>query len=374
MKTATMLLTLLATLALIGCVSCIWDLDVVDYTPLPGDDWEVSTPEAQGLNPTLVAKLYFDAAKLETLYGLLVVKNGHLIAEQYFGEGSIDQLSARHSATKSYTSALAGIALERGDLSSLDLRMMDFFPEYADQITDPRKMNVTVRHLLQMRAGYPFDSTGHYGDILYLSGDWRWLSHVVDFPMVAEPGTTGSYSSLSSHILGVILARASDRDLISYSQEYLFSPMEAELGDWTRDADGYNWGWGEIYVTARSMAKFGLLYLRDGEYNGDQIIPAKWVNDSLDSYSDNPWVTKKLGRYFGDLGYGYQWWTATVGDHRFDFAWGHGGQLIVLLEALDMMIVTTASPLHEIPPAEGWKYEKTVFDLVGKFIRSLPVQ
>jgi CubicO group peptidase (beta-lactamase class C family) len=105
------------------------DLEAIDYTPLAGDDWDVSTPAEQGLDPMLVAELYYDAAELETLYGLLVIKNGHLIAEDYFHEGSIEQLSARHSATKSYTSALVGIALEQGCLSSLDLKMIDFFPE-----------------------------------------------------------------------------------------------------------------------------------------------------------------------------------------------------------------------------------------------------
>jgi CubicO group peptidase (beta-lactamase class C family) len=96
------------------------------------------------------------------------------------------------------------------------------------------------------------------------------------------------------------------------------------------------------------------------------------VHDSLQSYTEDAWITRKLGRYFGHIGYGYQWWSARVGDHHFNFAWGHGGQLIVLLDELDMIVVTTADPLHEIPPADGWQYEKTIIDLVGKFIKSLP--
>lgn len=223
-----------------------------------------------------------------------------------------------------------------------------------------------------MRAGYPYDSSNHYGDILYLTGDWAWLRHLIDFPLVSDPGTVCNYSSVSSHILGVILARACGTDLITFAQANLFTPLEAELANWTRDADGYNWGWGEIYLTARSMARFGLLYLRDGGYKGGQIVPEEWVSDSLQSYSQDPWVERKLGRYFADLGYGYQWWSARTGNHAFDFAWGHGGQLIVLLDELDMVIVTTASPLREIPPAAGWRYEKEVFNLVGRFIKSLP--
>ena len=357
---------------LVGCNPAIENPTTLDYPPLNGNDWQVSTPAEQGLDPMLVAELYYNAAELETLYGLLVIKNDHLIAEGYFNEGSVEQLSALHSATKSYTSSLVGFALEQGCLSSLDLKMMGFFPEFAGQIADPRKEQITIRDMLKMRAGYPYDSTGYYGDILYLSGNWRWLPHLVDFPLVSDLGTEVNYSSVTSHLLGVIVARACDTDLMSFAREHLFTPIDAELGDWTRDVDGYNWGWGEIYVTARDMARFGLLYLNDGEYEGNQVISADWVHDSLQSYSEDAWITNKLGSHIGDIGYGYQWLSATAGDHRFNFAWGHGGQLIVLLDQFDMILVTTPDPLNELPPAEGWKYEKTVIDLVGEFITSLP--
>jgi len=131
------------------------DLEAVEYTPLSGDDWKVSTPAEQGLDPMLVAELYLDATELETLYGLLVIKNGYLIAEGYFNDGSIEQVSSRQSVTKSYTSALVGIALDQGCLSDVDQKMMDFFPEFAGQIDDPRKEQITIRDMLQMRSGYP---------------------------------------------------------------------------------------------------------------------------------------------------------------------------------------------------------------------------
>ena len=102
---------LLVVSALPSSDPLIDDLLAVDYTPVTRDDWEVSTPEAQGLDPMLVAELYYNAAELETLYSLLVVKNGRLIAEDYFNDGSIDQKDRLQSVTKSYTSALVGIAL-----------------------------------------------------------------------------------------------------------------------------------------------------------------------------------------------------------------------------------------------------------------------
>ena len=102
---------------LIGCGPSTRELETVDYAPLPGSGWEVSAPEEQGLDPMVVAELYLNAAETETLYGLLIIQNRQLIAEKYFNEGSVDQLSARHSATKSFLSALVGIALDQGCLS-----------------------------------------------------------------------------------------------------------------------------------------------------------------------------------------------------------------------------------------------------------------
>jgi CubicO group peptidase (beta-lactamase class C family) len=356
------------------------DLEAVEYKPLPGDGWTVSTPAEQGLDPLLVAELYSDASRMETLYGLLVVKNGRLIAEGYFNGGGIEQLSGRQSVTKSYVSALAGIALDQGYLSSPDQKMMDFFPELAGLTTDPRKEQITIRDLLRMRAGYPDEQrTSPYFDRLFLSGDRHWIPHLIDFPLVSDPGTEFNYSNLTSHLLGVIVARACHTDLASYGQENLFSPLDTKVGRWTADADSYNLGCTEIYVTARDMARFGLLYLWGGEYAGKRILSADWVRESLQTYSQgmyaNQWrpgVDNYPGPYLRDIGYGYQWWSARVGGRRFSFAWGHGGNLIILLHDLDMIVVTTADPLHELPGEKAWKYEGGIINLVGKFILYLP--
>jgi len=364
---------------LTGCFPSLDDLETINYSPLPGDDWEVSTPEAQGLDPMLVAKLYYDAAELETLYGLLVIKNGYLIAEDYFNIGAVAQLSGRQSMTKSVTSALVGIALDQGHLSSVNQKMMEFFPEFSDQITDPRKEQITIRDMLQMRAGYPDEEReSPFLDLLYFVPSWRiWLPHLADFPLSSDPGAEFRYSNLTSHLLGVIVSRACDSSLRSFAQEHLFSPIDSAVGDWTSDADGYNFGCIEIHVTARDMAKFGLLYLNGGEYAGKQIISSGWVSDSLQRYSEGinvtGWLSSRYGS-FRDLGYGYQWWSARVGDHSFNYASGHGGNYIILLDDLDMIIVTTADPLYgpDLASGGGWKYEEAINNMVGDFIKSLP--
>ncbi len=353
------------------------ELAGVTYAPRPGTDWKVSTPAEQGLDPLLVAELYYDAAALETLYGLLVIKDGRLIAEGYFNEGAMEQPALLQSVTKSYTSALVGIALDEGCLRSLDQKLLDFFPEYADKVTDPRKKQITIRNLLQMRAGYPWEEARPGGWDALLSGDY--LPLMVEFPLTADPGAEFQYSNVSSHLLGVIVARACETDIKSFAQEHLFSPTGVEVGDWTKDRYGYYFGHAELYLTARNAAKLGLLYLGGGTYEGNQVVPARWVEASLRRYSTDVSSAGiqagKVGRYFRDVGYGYQWWAARVGDHDFNLAWGHGGQFVIVLDELDMVIVVTSDPFRgQKSDAESWKHERANLNLVGKFIRSLPAR
>jgi len=363
---------------LIGCGPSAGDLSAVDTTPLPGDDWPVSTPAEHGLDPTLVAKLYLDAAELSNLYGLLIVKDGHLISEGYFNDGAVDRQTGLASVTKSYTSALVGIALDQGCLQSVDQKMIDFFPEFADQITDPRKAQITIGDMLQMRSGYPWEErVPPYMDMI-LSSD-NWLPYIVDFPLVADPGTKYGYSNLTAHLLGVIVTRACGSSLASYGQQRLFSPIGAEVGDWWQDANEHNLGAGLISFTARDAAKFGLLYLNEGEVEGNQVVSSAWVSESLQRYSTKlsytgwiPGLSSRLGRYVRDIGYGYMWLSARAGNHHFNYAWGHGGNLIILLDELDMVIVTTANPSLEVWGQESWQHEGAIIDLVGLFIKSLP--
>jgi CubicO group peptidase (beta-lactamase class C family) len=316
-----------------------------------------------------VAELYHNAAQVETLHALLVVKNGKLIAEGYLNGGSIDQVTRVQSVTKSFTSALTGIALDRGCLSSVDQRMMDYFPELADRVTDQRKKQITLRQMLQMRAGYPWEeSTSELFEMLYRG--FR-PSLLVDVPLVSDPGTQFEYSNLTSHLVGVIVARACDTDLKTLAQEHLFAPLGVEAGEWITDWEGYNNGHADLHLTARDMAKFGLLYLNDGNYEGNQLVPADWVRESLQTYSEDAW-DYRVGRNFRDIGYGYQWWSVQAGDHHYNLAWGHGGQQIAVLDELDMVIVVKADPLFGQHGDRPWRLEKANLNLVADFIKSLP--
>ncbi len=350
------------------------ELASIDYKPIERNDWNLSTPKEQNLDEDLVAELYNDASHLETIYSLLVIKNGYLVGEKYYKKGSIDQLSKRASVTKSYVSALMGIALNKGCIKSVDEKMIDYFPEVAGKIKDQRKKEITIKEMLQMRAGFPWEET----DTTYWNALWsgRYLNKIVDIPLTKDPGSEFQYSNLTSNWLGIIISRACKTDLKSFGEKYLFNLLNVKLGNWLRDWDGYYIGSGDIEFTARDMAKFGLLYLNNGKYNKEQLIPSDWVKQSLQSYSKNinsaGISNGRVGRYFHDIGYGYQWWNASVGKHKFNLAWGHGGQFIILLRDLNMVIVVTSDPFWgKEKHFKAWKHEQAASNLVGKFIKNL---
>lgn len=354
---------------LLACRSASTNLPPVDFTPQPGGTWEISTPTAQGLDSASVAELFARAGRVETIHALLVLKNGYLIGEAYFHGGAIDHASRVQSVTKSYTSALVGIALARGCLTSVNRRMIEFFPELDNRVTDPRKRSITIRQMLQFRAGYPWEeSSSELFDLLY--GGFR-TRYLVDVPLISDPGTRFDYSNLTAHLVGVIVARACGTDLKTFAEANLFRPIGAKIADWTPDWDGNYNGHADLFLTARDMAKFGQLYLNGGAHAGRQIVPSSWVRASFQTYSSNAWYYD-VGHNFTDVGYGYLWWSVTAGNHRYHLAWGHGGQQIAVSEDEQMVIVVKADPLFGKHGGGPWNREKENLNLVADFVAALP--
>lgn len=331
-----------------------------DYDTDPYD-WPLSTPEEQGIDSRIFTNAFEHAERLEFMYSLLVVKNGKLIGEHYFN--GTDKYYADHTCStgKSYTSALIGIALRENYLASLDQKMMDFFPEYRSADLDPRKYDITIRHLLQMRAGYPFEESGDYIDPWFQSPDM--MEFAIYLPLAADIDQTFAYSSHSSHILSGIITKATGMSTYEFAKHYLFDPLGITVKRWDQDSLGYYFGFGWLWFSPRDMARFGYLYLNNGLVDGRQIIPAEWIEESTQRYSENASWFKK---HFEDFGYGYQWWLAKAGGYDVYFALGHGGQCIVNVPELDMVIVTTAH--WEVSPETSGVQINAALNLIANFI------
>jgi CubicO group peptidase (beta-lactamase class C family) len=342
---------------------------VPNYTPTTANDgWQVATPAGQGVDEATLDTAYQEARQIPNIFSLLVVKNGYLIAERYFNGARMSEAFDTASVTKSFTSALTGIALRDNLLTSVDQKMFEFFPEIAWQQLDSRKSSITIRQMLQMRSGYPWEEFDGYLDRL-LSTSER-IDLLAEFPLVADPGSRFGYSNLTAHLVGVITARAADESLRAFAERSLFDPLGISVAAWATDADGYHAGSGAARFTARDMARFGQLYLDGGAYGGMQLVPAEWVQDSFESYSGTTYNTDILNA-ISQLEYGYLWWSGVAGSHRFNFAWGHGGQMICVIQDLDMVIVTTAEGLGGQFGEDAWRQESRVLELVGRLIASL---
>jgi CubicO group peptidase (beta-lactamase class C family) len=331
------------------------------------DGWSVSSLQAQDMDSIVTNNIYINAEKLDNLYSLLIVKNGYLIAEKYYNGITVNDAVRTASVTKSITSALTGIAIRENLITGTDQKFKDFFPEVNWESSDPRKSEITIGHILQMRSGYPWEEFDGYLETLFNASNW--IPFLTQFPLIHDPGTQFGYSNFTAHIMGIIIARSADQSLLSFAGNYLFNDMGISIASWPRDAYGYYYGSGDISMTSRSLAKFGQLYLDNGVWNGHQFIPSEWVNSSLQIYSSSTYGREIL-THIHSLKYGYLWWAGTSGSHQVWFAWGHGGQMIAIIHDLNMVVVATAMVPGLFDP-DAWPKSKVVMELVGKLIEEL---
>lgn len=332
-----------------------------------GDGLMVSSAVEQGVDSLTIDQAYRRAQKLDNLYSLLILKNGYLIAEGYFNKVTINDARPTASVTKSITSALAGIAIRENLLPDTDQSLKDYFPEIDWESADVRKSEITVEQILQMRTGYPWEEFDGYLETLHGTNDW--IPFLEEFPLMHDPGTQFGYSNLTAHMMAIILARCADQSLLAFAREHLFDEMGISIQSWPRDRQGYYYGSGDIAISPRSMAKFGQLYLDEGIWNDVQLLPAEWVERSLSIYSSSTYGSEIISN-ISSLKYGYLWWTGTSGNHQIWFAWGYGGQMIAIAEAMDLVVVTTAS-VHYASEADAWPKSKAILELVGRLIADL---
>jgi CubicO group peptidase (beta-lactamase class C family) len=310
-------------------------------------EWLEGEPADYGFKSNKLAATYLVAEKMPFLRSILIVRNDKLLTEWYFNDGSRDKAEHIHSASKSFMSALIGIAFREGYLTNLDQKMLDYFPEYNFPGLDPRKYDITIRHLLQMKAGFNFNDS-HLDWVRY-STSADWVRYAIELPLSHAPGENWHYCTPQTNLLSVILTKATNMTTKEFAEQYLFKPLDITIDYWYQDPQGYYTGGHEMYFTPRNLTRFGLLYLNDGSFNGEQIVPADWVQESIQDYAEGL-VEKDVAMtdgvesdFYKGTGYGYQWWLKEMRGYSSFSARGLGGQFIFCFPELDMVVVTTAS-------------------------------
>jgi CubicO group peptidase (beta-lactamase class C family) len=296
------------------------------------------------------------ASQLPQLHALLVSQRGRLVVEHYAKGYSAGRLANVKSVSKSVIAALVGIAIERRLIAGIREPIARWFPELKKD-PDPRRRGITIEDLLTMRSGLESTSGGNYGPWV---GSRNWVRHALLRPMVSEPGTSMEYSTGSSHLLSAILTKAAGRNTHQFAAEVLAKPLGITLARWPRDPQGIYFGGNEMLMTPRQMVTVGQLWLNRGRANGAQVVPAAWVETSCRPRTRSRWDP--------DREYGYGWWSQTFGGHRACFAWGFGGQYILVFPELELVVVmTSATAVSD----ERHDYRQRLFDLLETHVLPL---
>jgi len=309
-----------------------------DYWPT--ESWLSATPENTGMDSTIFAGIqdYMNRYDLN-LHSMLVIKNGYIIEETYpDSEYDQDSLHDIWSCTKSISSALIGIAIREGYIDNIDQKVLDFFPDREIAYLDARKQSWTIEHLLTMTTGQdwrewgiPESDPGNTAIQLIQSEDW--VQFILDRPVSTDPGKKFNYNTGSSHLLSAIIQQATGNTTLNFAQKFLFDPLGISDFEWGQDPQGVYFGGHGLNLRPRDMAKFGFLYLNNGTWEVEQIIPKEWVETSTKAHVSA--FIYILGWQFGHL-----WWIyPELGLYT---AFGYRGQSITVIPNHKLVVIFTA--------------------------------
>lgn len=303
-------------------------------------------------NTAELADIYTQAQSIGTIKSLMIQQHGKLLGEKYYGKASRRRTTNIKSASKSIISLLVGIAIDEGFIDSVDQPIKPFFADYFEAHPDSVKEQITVKDLLTMRAGLETTSFYNYGR--WVTSD-NWVKFVLDQPLEKQPGGEMIYSTGSSHLLSVILTKATGMSTRAFAEKFLFGPMDIRVGGWDRDPQGYYMGGNNLAISPEAMLKIGRMVQQGGIYDGNRIVSASWLRDSFKTYARSN---------FNPYDFGYMWWKRTLGGTQLRFAWGYGGQYILMIPRLDAVVVITSTR----PDRDNRNYKEPVFDLLEEWI------
>lgn len=340
-----------------GCSCTSMGKDINSELNIPG--WQSSSPEAQGMDSAVLADMIEYIESNYNIDSLMVIRNGVVVSESYFYPHTSEDLHAANSATKSVVAALIGICIKQGYIQSIMQPIWDFFPEVdlADFSRDKR--SITIKDLLTMTSGFEWVS---------ISNGWQQISqgniahNILARELTASPGKEFTYDSLGSHLLSIIIERATGKKTYDFAREMLFAPLEIGNVRWLTEGT-YYWGGFGSYWKTRDMAKLGLLYANSGIWEGEEILPPQWTDRS-----GIPYINVFYG-YGAGLEYGLHWWVNS--DLNYYTANGAWGQRILVLPEENIVFVMTAflddTQQETVPPLLVDRY------ILGALRSDLPI-
>lgn len=295
------------------------------------DSWKISTPEAENMNRQRLEQAYrllYDDKRFTMARSLLVLRHGKLVAEAYPEDKTdIDRLANIQSMTKSFTSILTGIALEKGLLDSLNQPLYSIYPEHFEG--QPEKAGITLRHALTMTTGIDFDNSSNTQDLYETKGSSVEL--VLGLPQKYEPGLVFNYHDGAPQLVSAAVQKRYGKPFSEFARQNLFEPLGIHDFLWERAHDGNTFGAFSLYLKPRDAARFGQLLLQNGKWDGKQLVDSSWIAEATSVQVNSGVLGTPYGYYF--------WIYPAYGAFGAD---GHGGQRILVVPQKQLVIAYTA--------------------------------
>lgn len=305
------------------------------------------------------------------IHSVLIAANGHTVYEQYFNGWNKDSLHDTRSSFKSITSLLMGIAIDKGFIKSVDDKVYSYFPEYALTPADSLKKQMTIENLLEMKSGFDceeFDGTKDCENDMAATNNW--VNFSLALPMKDRPGTAWAYNSSAPVIAGAIISRATHMSIMDFAQKYLFTPLNITNYRWTVDPSGNGMTAGSFYILPADMLKIGQLALQNGLWQGKTIVSKKWLQQSTIATIPIPnfsfaGLSNTKAAISQPTYYGYYWYNEKIKAPSFEenvvFASGNGGQYIMIINKLNVVVVFTQGNYNK-------RIAKQAFDILASYI------
>jgi len=309
----------------------------------PTDGWQSSSPEQQGMSSQMLAELFKTIKQRQlNLYSLLIIRNGYIVAEA--NKGNIDNLYPIFSSTKSITSALVGIAINRGLLQSEEQKVYPLLDHNKLLLRGDFKSQLTIKHLLSMSCAFtwPEIELGYNNPdnpLFKMMQQTHWSNFVLQQSMLEPPGQRFNYNSGCTQLLMAMIDKAlhnnNQGSTADFAQSQLFTPLgiTAAHYNWQRTPLGILNGSSGFSMKPRDMAKIGYLYLKGGHWQGQQLVAKSWVDQAVEAHLKLTW------QGFISPFYGLGWYIQPFGFHSL----GYQGQYIFVIPEQQMVVVVTAN-------------------------------
>ena len=291
---------------------------------------EYATPESQGMNSeNLLEMLQFVQKEKININSIVIARNGKTVLDAHFYPNKKEYLHDVASVTKSITSAIFGIAIDKGFVQSENQKVSDFFPEYKELFNSKWKNQLTIKHLLSMSSGLCSSFSDGERQLDEMRLEDNSTKYILSQTLSTEPSKAFAYCSCGTQLLSIIISKATGKSMEEFGKEFLLNPLNISKCIFTKDKSDYTNGWGDSYWLTSDLLKIGQLYLNDGTWNGKQIISKEWIKKSS---------REQIRLQNADESYGYLWWIPNQLESLYEGR-GRGDQRLVIYPKENLVVV-----------------------------------